>query len=112
MPNLFFAKPMPVGGSSPRRSSCALIKSQNGKIMREMVLLGTAAAMLAFGASDAGAMGGGGDLSPSESPYAILEPQTVAPPAAAIMASESPTRVVHRAPARRQRSAHGVKKRP
>lgn len=39
------------------------------------------ALILAFGATRATAMGGGGNLSPSESPYAILAPITVAPPA-------------------------------
>ena len=34
----------------------------------------------AFGVSGVFAMGGGGDLSPSQSPYAILAPITLAPP--------------------------------
>jgi len=37
-------------------------------------------AIFAFGVSGVFAMGGGGDLSPVASPYAILAPITVAPP--------------------------------
>jgi hypothetical protein len=81
------------------------------KIMREMVLPGAAAALLAFGGAGADAMGGSGNLSPEASPYAILEPQTLAP-AAPVMASESPTSVVHRAPGRHVRIAPGVRKTP
>jgi hypothetical protein len=80
--------------------------------MREMVLPGTVALALAFGVSDASAMGGSGNLSPSESPYAILEPQTVTPLPAPVVESEPPASVPHRAPARRPRTAHGVKKTP
>jgi hypothetical protein len=48
------------------------------------ILLGAAAiAAIAFGASSAYAMGGGGPTPPSASPYAILEPQTVYPGLAA-----------------------------
>jgi hypothetical protein len=46
--------------------------------MRKTILLGTTAVALALGAANAYAMGGG-PLSPEASPYAILEPQTVAP---------------------------------
>jgi hypothetical protein len=78
-----------------------------------MKFLGSATALaLAFGVSDASAMGGGGDLSPSQSPYAILEPQTVAPLAAPIMASEPPTSVLDAAPTRRPRLARPAKKTP
>jgi hypothetical protein len=80
--------------------------------MREMVLASAAAIILAFGLSNASAMGGSGDLSPSESPYAILEPQTVTPLPAPVVESEPPASVPHRAPARRPRTAHGVKKTP
>jgi hypothetical protein len=48
--------------------------------MRKISLFGSAAAIFAFAAANANAMGpGGGDLTPDESPYAILEPQTVTP---------------------------------
>jgi hypothetical protein len=48
--------------------------------MRKICLFGGAAAIFAFAAANANAMGpGGGDLTPGESPYAILEPQTVTP---------------------------------
>ena len=45
--------------------------------MRNMLLLGTTAIVLTFGALNADAQGGG-NLSPEAAPYAILEPQTVA----------------------------------
>ncbi len=44
--------------------------------MRKNFLWG-AAAILVLGTSGALAAGGSGNLSPSESPYAILEPQTL-----------------------------------
>jgi hypothetical protein len=48
--------------------------------MRKISLFGGAAAILAFATANANAMGpGGGDLTPDESPYAILAPQTVTP---------------------------------
>jgi hypothetical protein len=48
--------------------------------MRKISLFGGAAAIFAFAVANANAMGpGGGDLTPDESPYAILEPQTVTP---------------------------------
>jgi hypothetical protein len=80
--------------------------------MREMVRWGTAAVVLAFGAPGAFAMTGGGNLSPEESPYAILEPQTVAPLAAPIMGSEVPTGALYRAPARLPRNTHRATKTP
>jgi hypothetical protein len=46
--------------------------------MRNIVLLGTTAVVLTLGAANAYAMGGG-NVSPEASPYAILEPQSVAP---------------------------------
>jgi hypothetical protein len=45
--------------------------------MRNIVLLGTTAVVLTLGAANAYAMGGG-NPSPEASPYAILEPQSVA----------------------------------
>jgi hypothetical protein len=45
--------------------------------MRKTILLGTTAVALALGAANAYAMGP--NLSPEASPYAIHEPQTVAP---------------------------------
>jgi len=45
--------------------------------MRKTILLGTTAVALAFGAANAYA--GSPNPSPESSPYAILEPQTVAP---------------------------------
>jgi hypothetical protein len=48
--------------------------------MRKISLFGGAAAIFALAAANAYAMGpGGGDLTPDESPYAILAPQTVTP---------------------------------
>jgi hypothetical protein len=47
--------------------------------MRKICLLG-GAVIVTFAAANAYAMGpGGGDLTPDQSPYAILEPQTVMP---------------------------------
>ena len=46
--------------------------------MRKFVLFGATAVVLALGVAHASAMGSG-NLSPEASPYAILEPQTVAP---------------------------------
>jgi len=48
--------------------------------MRKIIFNGAAGLALALGATSAFAMGGGW-TPPSASPYAILEPQTVAPPA-------------------------------
>jgi hypothetical protein len=45
--------------------------------MRKILLLGTTGVVLTLGAANAYAMGGG-NLSPEASPYAILEPQSVA----------------------------------
>jgi hypothetical protein len=48
--------------------------------MRKISLFGGAAVIFAFATANANAMGpGGGDLTPDESPYAILAPQTVTP---------------------------------
>lgn len=46
--------------------------------MRTTLLLGTTAVVLALASANAYAMGGG-NVSPQASPYAILEPQTLAP---------------------------------
>jgi len=46
--------------------------------------------LLVARANAANAMTGGGDLSPEESPYAILEPQTLSPAAMAPEATEAP----------------------
>jgi hypothetical protein len=47
--------------------------------MRKIIFLGTTAVALAFGAANALAMGGG-DLSPEQSPYALIAPQTLQQP--------------------------------
>jgi hypothetical protein len=47
--------------------------------MRKFILFSATAAVLGLGAVNAFAMGGGGNLSPEESPYAILAPQTLGP---------------------------------
>ena len=48
--------------------------------MRKISLFGGAAVIFAFATANANAMGpGGGDLTPDESPYAILAPQTATP---------------------------------
>jgi hypothetical protein len=47
--------------------------------MRKIIFLGTTAVALAYGSVNAFAMGGG-DLSPEQSPYALLAPQTVQQP--------------------------------
>src|SRR5258708_367954 len=49
---------------------------QGESIMRKILLRGVAA-LIVFGAADAYAMGGSGNLSPYASPYAILAPQTL-----------------------------------
>jgi hypothetical protein len=46
--------------------------------MRKIILLGATAVVLSLGAVNAYAMGGG-NLSPEQSPYALLAPQTLAP---------------------------------
>ena len=45
--------------------------------MSKMLLLGTTAFVLALGIRNADAFAGGGDLSPDQSPYAILVPETL-----------------------------------
>jgi hypothetical protein len=47
--------------------------------MHKIILCGATAVVLILANASAYARGGGGDPSPEESPYAILEPQTVAP---------------------------------
>ncbi len=47
--------------------------------MRNILLFGATAVALSFGAASAYAMGGG-DLSPQQSPYALLAPQTLQNP--------------------------------
>ena len=44
--------------------------------MRKIILFGATAVALTLGAANAYAMGGG-DLSPEQSPYALLAPQTL-----------------------------------
>jgi len=44
--------------------------------MRNTILFGTTAVLLALGGANAFAMGGGGNLSPEQSPYALLAPQS------------------------------------
>ena len=75
--------------------------------MRNILVLGTTAVVLAFGAPSAYAMGGGGNLSPEQSPYAILEPQTLgqsAPPPEVTEAS--PARAVVHNPAKKRVRTH------
>jgi len=55
-------------------------ETQKENMMRKILLLGATAVVLALGSAGAFAMGGG-NASPEASPYAILEPQTLAPPA-------------------------------
>lgn len=47
--------------------------------MRKPMVLLAAALALAFGTRAALAFGGTGNISPEESPYAVLEPQTLGP---------------------------------
>lgn len=70
--------------------------------MRIIVMWGIAA-IVVFGGSQAYAMGGSGNLSPGASPYAILEPQTLAP-GGATLAPTAP--VAPPAAARSKRSRH------
>jgi hypothetical protein len=51
-------------------------KKKKETIMRKIILFGATALALTFGAANAYAMGGG-DLSPEQSPYALLAPQTL-----------------------------------
>jgi hypothetical protein len=60
-----------------------------GKYMRALSLAATILVLVSC-ASAAEAMTGGGNLSPEESPYAILEPQTLSPAAMAPEATEAP----------------------
>jgi|HubBroStandDraft_2_1064218.scaffolds.fasta_scaffold1746689_1 hypothetical protein len=69
--------------------------------MREFVLWGVAA-MIVFGVAEAHAMGGSGNLSPEASPYAILEPQTLATGAPALAVAP----VAQPAPVRPRRQRH------
>jgi len=56
------------------------IRQTKEHFMRKISLFSCAAAIFAFATANANAMGpGGGDLTPYESPYAILAPQTVTP---------------------------------
>lgn len=66
--------------------------------MRKLALPAVAV-LLIFGAEQAHAMGGGGNLSPSQSPYAIWEPQTLG---AAAQTQASPP-VERPAPVKRRR---------
>ncbi len=45
--------------------------------MPKLILLGTTAFVLALGVRDANAINGSADLSPDQSPYAILVPETL-----------------------------------
>jgi hypothetical protein len=56
--------------------------------MRRMLLLAGIGLVIAFAASGANAIGGGGWTPPWASPYAILEPQTVTPEIVAPQAAE------------------------
>lgn len=47
--------------------------------MRKIILFGATAVVLSLGAANAFAMGGGGNLSPEELPYALIAPQTLGP---------------------------------
>jgi hypothetical protein len=79
----------------------AAVRSAKEKFMREIVLSGTAAIVLCFGAGAACAMTGGADLPPEKSPYAILEPQTVMPLAAPEATGNGPDGTIDRVPAPR-----------
>ena len=75
--------------------------------MRKMALAGASALLLVLGAGAASPFGGTGNIRPEESPYAILEPQTVTPTATAPSAAEAPPEpAVHRSARAR---AHGAK---
>jgi hypothetical protein len=54
----------------------SLRKKKKETIMRKIILFGATAIALTFGAASAYAMGGG-DLTPEQSPYALLAPQTL-----------------------------------
>jgi hypothetical protein len=58
--------------------------------MRNLLLPGAMALLVASGAPNAFARGGTGNLSPSESPYAILEPQTLTPGASPMDLNQAP----------------------
>jgi hypothetical protein len=51
-------------------------KKKKETIMRKTILFGATAVALTLGAANAYAMGGG-DLTPQQSPYALLAPQTL-----------------------------------
>jgi hypothetical protein len=67
-------------GKRPRRNGRRISqiagKKKKETIMRKIMLLGATAVALTLGAANAYAMGGG-DLSPEQSPYALLAPQTL-----------------------------------
>jgi hypothetical protein len=65
---------------APEAAAACFIAPMNPKenMMRKTLLLGTTAVVLALVSASAYAMGGG-NVSPEASPYAILEPQTLAP---------------------------------
>jgi hypothetical protein len=71
--------------------------------MRIVFLTAVTAAALAIGVLDVHAMGGGGNLSPEASPYAILAPQTVAPYAVPPPPAEVAPYRAYREPGRRRR---------
>lgn len=72
--------------------------AERKRIMRKSLLRGAVVAVV-FGAGPAFAMGGSGNLSPSESPYALIAPQTLGVP---VQATE-PAPVARPEPVKRRR---------
>jgi hypothetical protein len=70
--------PTPVDALKAGGLEAGDFKGQELK-MRKIILLGTTVVALTFGVANAYAMGGGGNISPEQSPYAILAPQTLGP---------------------------------
>jgi hypothetical protein len=78
--------------------------------MPKLILLGTTVFVLALGIRDANAMAGSADLSPDQSPYAILEPITLGPAAIAPESTETlPTVPVRHSARHHRRSAQRQK---
>jgi hypothetical protein len=71
--------------------------------MSKLILLGTTAFLLALGVRDANAMAGSADLSPDQSPYAILVPETLTNNLAQQPPSFEPPPVYSPSPPRRHR---------
>ena len=78
-------------------------RNQMEKQMPKLVLLGTTALVLALGIRDANAINGSADLSPDQSPYAILAPITLTNGVAQQPPSFEPPPVYSPAPPTRHR---------